>query len=783
MRGHRPLNALFVAVAALLVVSSPSPNALADDSSQTDLVTLAHATPKRPGANELEILLAEASSPDEKAQILLALADVSFREGSLERGRPWLDQAQLLRGGTKKETRQMIDIFQAQMDSKRGDYDAVRDTLARWSERSVDSPFHPIIARLYFRALVRNGSPLQATSYFRRYQQTLTTPLSPAIEEDLIGLVDKLDIQNSSEAITALNTLLLANFPFTNGSREAFVRLSGAECLDDAMRQDTWQTTELREQIAKRLVRDYGVRPDLRQLGLALMRVSESEMVPDVPVDTLPMEQKAELFKRAEQLQSAWEYQQTFRILDYLVQAREYDADLFPRDKVLLAIGRTLNQLERYGEAADYYSELLRNFKGGRSAKLAKERFQLSLHYARRYDQEIAFLKSLETRRGPIENLWNLFWAQYLNHNDNDALATARRFLERTKRSRNSKLTTRAHFWIARLHERMGATDKARQEYERLAQEAATSHYSTLSRWRLDTLSRPPAEPPPPAVPPALLAASATTEEDEAAPGNERLATPVQLSRVGLSEFARLLFGFQLPRRIDHNSLLGVSRAAVNSERYKLGISLVDPYVSEALSKGISESRLRENLTQLRAAWTVAFPRPYSETVEKSASILGIGAGLVYSIVRTESLFNPEAVSNVGALGLMQIMPRTGLHISRLLADTEYNTPLLAKENLNLVYGSWYLRRLTRYYRGNFLLAIAAYNAGPLAVDRWIRQNPTLELDEFLENIPYDQTYAYVPKVMNYMNIYSRLYGEKQEPLTLTLPRELPKPDTSLEIF
>jgi tetratricopeptide (TPR) repeat protein len=782
MRRRRLLGTLSAAVAAALLISSPHERASAQSPGQTNLLVLAHSQTTRANRQELEQRLTNAATVDEKVWTLLALSEMSLRENRVDVARQLTDQALLLRSAAQKQTRQMIDILVARIELARGDFDGVLNSLVRWSERSANSPFHPIVARIYFRALVRAGSPLQALDYFRRNQQALTTPLSPQIEESLVELIDKLDMLNDAKAISSLSGLLLTDFPLTTGSRQAFVRLTEAECLDESTRQDTWQNTALREQIAKRLVRDYGARPDLRQLGLALMRVSESEMVPNVPVDSLSMEEKADLFKRAELLQSAWEYQPSFRILDYLVQAKEYDGLGFSRDKVLLATGRTLNQLERYTESARHYAELLRDYKNTRSGKLARERMQLSLHYARRYEEEIALLKSFATRKTALADVWNLFWAQYLNRNDADAIATSHKILTRARKTRNNKLTHRTHYWLARLYERSGAVEEAKREYERLTVEAATSHYSVLSRWRMKSLSDPEGASTAELSPSPMFTAFVKAVENPA-PDENATADSALLSRLGLSEFAKLLFGFRLPKRIGGDSLLKFSKLAQDSERYKLGITMIDPFVSEALSKGYSETKLQQSLQESRAAWTVAFPRPYDTVVEPTASILGIGPGLIYSLVRTESLFNPEAVSNVGALGLMQIMPRTGLHIARLLADTTYATPMLAEENLNLVYGSWYMRRLIRYYRGNYLLAVAAYNAGPLAVDRWIRQNPVLELDEFLENIPYDQTYAYVPKIMSYMNIYSRLYGEKLEPLTVALPKALPMPDTSIEIF
>jgi soluble lytic murein transglycosylase len=87
------------------------------------------------------------------------------------------------------------------------------------------------------------------------------------------------------------------------------------------------------------------------------------------------------------------------------------------------------------------------------------------------------------------------------------------------------------------------------------------------------------------------------------------------------------------------------------------------------------------------------------------------------------------------------------------------------------------------YYKGNLVLAIAAYNAGPEAVDRWLRQSEDWDLDEFVENIPYDQTRQYVGKVLVNMDMYHRLYGVGGKGLSLDVDAELPKPAQGMEMF
>lgn len=121
---------------------------------------------------------------------------------------------------------------------------------------------------------------------------------------------------------------------------------------------------------------------------------------------------------------------------------------------------------------------------------------------------------------------------------------------------------------------------------------------------------------------------------------------------------------------------------------------------------------------------------------------------LIWAVMKEESHFNPKALSPAGAMGLMQIIPQTGYEIAQDLNLSTYATDDLLKPLINLRFGSHYLSKLNQQFSGNLIQTIAAYNAGPLAVDRWSTQRQNQNCDEFIEQIPYKETYNYVMKVM-----------------------------------
>jgi len=108
---------------------------------------------------------------------------------------------------------------------------------------------------------------------------------------------------------------------------------------------------------------------------------------------------------------------------------------------------------------------------------------------------------------------------------------------------------------------------------------------------------------------------------------------------------------------------------------------------------------------------------------------------------------------------LMQVIPPTGKQIARTVKLHPFSNELLFEPEINLRLGSWYLAHLLGEFGGRETLAVAAYNAGPGAVREWIKGKNSLQEDEFLENIPYQETRHYVIRVLTSARVYRLLYG------------------------
>jgi peptidoglycan lytic transglycosylase len=143
------------------------------------------------------------------------------------------------------------------------------------------------------------------------------------------------------------------------------------------------------------------------------------------------------------------------------------------------------------------------------------------------------------------------------------------------------------------------------------------------------------------------------------------------------------------------------------------------------------------------------FPLDYGDLVRAQAARNRLDAALVAAVIYEESRFRPQARSKVGAMGLMQIQPVTAETIARRTGGTGFRVSDLYVPDVNIRYGTWYLRRLIDKY-GDERLALAAYNAGEATVDRWLAQS---------KGIAAADVRAYVDKVESTKKIYRHAYG------------------------
>ena len=135
-------------------------------------------------------------------------------------------------------------------------------------------------------------------------------------------------------------------------------------------------------------------------------------------------------------------------------------------------------------------------------------------------------------------------------------------------------------------------------------------------------------------------------------------------------------------------------------------------------------------------------------------------SNLTAAVIKSESNFEHTAKSHRGAVGLMQLMPETAAWIADQLDDKNYSVESLHEPDRNIRYGTWYLAELQREFKGNDVLALAAYNAGRGNVRAWMEEHHwTLNFHD-IDAIPYKETRDYVRQVIGDRKKYKELYPE-----------------------
>ena len=156
------------------------------------------------------------------------------------------------------------------------------------------------------------------------------------------------------------------------------------------------------------------------------------------------------------------------------------------------------------------------------------------------------------------------------------------------------------------------------------------------------------------------------------------------------------------------------------------------------------------------------YPTPYKTEVLERTKEIKLDPAYVYGLIRQESRFIIDARSNVGASGLMQIMPVTAKWTAKKLGLKNFQIDQLNQRDTNIAIGTGYLKLVLDNFQGSMAMAAAAYNAGPSRPRKW-RNGPLLEGAIWAECVPFSETRDYVKKVLSNTTMYAAvLTGEPQ---------------------
>jgi soluble lytic murein transglycosylase len=305
--------------------------------------------------------------------------------------------------------------------------------------------------------------------------------------------------------------------------------------------------------------------------------------------------------------------------------------------------------------------------------------------------------------------------------------------------SRHPTSLARSHYWLGRVAEALQQPDQARAAYQAAAGVSA-SYYGQLARAKLGLAALALAPPPP--------------KPDKQA----------ERDRLELVHAAEILYALN-------------ERPLIIALMANIGESIDDLGTLSALGE-LAEQRedARGMLNLGKAALARGLPLDYyafpTVGVPRYSPIgPGIDSAMLFAIIRQESAFNPADWSHAQAMGLMQVTPEAGrdtckrfscsYDVKRLKNDTPYNLQVGAAE----------LGGVMQEYRGNYMMAFAAYNAGRGRVQEWIARfgdprNPKVDPVDWVERIPFMETRNYVQRVMENMQVYRTRFGDNA-PLTI----------------
>ncbi len=365
--------------------------------------------------------------------------------------------------------------------------------------------------------------------------------------------------------------------------------------------------------------------------------------------------------------------------------------------------------------------------------------------------------KSGEPGSQRAEAQWREGWVLYRTEHYPEAISVWQSIADQ----KDSDFEPQALYWIARSFTHF-QNSKARETFHLLCQRFPHTYYCQLAREHSDMVT------------PVSTAAASDHE------GTAIAVSSVQLNSAPPSALNRRMEIEQQPifQRAMELRTLGLEQHAARELSALTDRFSRDPEVLLTLSVLLNEvgahhqalrlvrARFREQLERTGGSmdagvWNAAYPTGLIPII-KMQGVTGVDPFLVAAIIREESQYDWRAVSRVGAIGLMQVMPATASAVAQ-----RHHLPGITREDLfdqetNIRIGVRYVEQLLMQFSGNLVQTIAAYNAGPMVVGSWAAAYRGRSEDEFVELIQYQETRQYVKRVLRSYKEYLRLAGQQK---------------------
>lgn len=357
------------------------------------------------------------------------------------------------------------------------------------------------------------------------------------------------------------------------------------------------------------------------------------------------------------------------------------------------------------------------------------------------------------------ECIWWIFWdsAKQSKSDPSKATAALQWAKEGLTKYPTSKAAARLGFWSGKLYEQLHQTEAAKLSYEFSATHFPSYYYGHRAKARLRRLA---SNAPNPVADPANDPGWST--KPARVPPNLKWHWPSP-SEIISYEHMEKRYGAtvtELVKLHQYEEAVGLLPENTGPE-FKASLLAAGSKPLQAIN---AANRDLTGNPKLNERWGMAYPLEYSESISSESKVNGVDPLLVHALIREESRYNPDALSRVKALGLMQLMPGTAYGVAKRLSVPLSGTQEVLKPEVNIKLGTNYLAYTLHRFDNNALLAIASYNGGPNAVQSWFQQHKLAgnsDFDIFVENIPFRETRDYVRKVFGSYWTYEQLYGGK----------------------
>jgi soluble lytic murein transglycosylase len=475
-----------------------------------------------------------------------------------------------------------------------------------------------------------------------------------------------------------------------------------------------------------------------------------------------------ELLKRGKTLLKRKEYEkafEAFKRLDHreadfwkaeaLFKMREYSKarDLFAKfyktkrysSKKRVHIERVATSSARVGDtqrAINNLKVLLKHYPRWSVKNNVHQRLTFLYFDEGQFSKAVPHLKKLSHQRSKKRRAWavdRLAWSYY-------RLSKIPEAMEEWKKLEKLGKNTKALYWQGRVLEDRAQWAEAEEKYRKVLSEEKLDYYTFLALQHLERNGTPAK------LVPKKLKKKSTHAKKRKKKEKKRFACLAlekakRLSGLALKDLAQEEFAFA--RKYCSSKeiyTLAVAKLADKNDYYPIPLLYAQPRMTSLKDK--------------RTKWV--YPKAYQKYVEKEAKKNGVDPYLVYSMMRQESFFDPKAVSWVGAKGVLQLMPFTAERLAKkagmMKFGKKFDVESVEDPALNIKLAMIYIHDLQNEFDKENSYVLASYNAGEHRVRGWRKKRSELDVEQFVEEIPFNETRNHVKKILGYYYTYRLLY-------------------------